>query len=140
MAVGGVAGIIEGQPNKMDGKAAVCTGLSVRAAGTRCPALQDEGGETNEMNAIIKVDGQMERGTAQRKRSGGGGAWRALSNCCCIIQSRLMRRGVCHGIGRGGDRRAKVGYGMWPLDEVARLIIWKSDDVPLMCFSCFVLA
>lgn len=68
--IGGVEGIMEGQPNKMDGKAAACTGLSIRAAGTRCPRLQEEGGETNEMNAIIKVDGQTERGAAQRK--GGG--------------------------------------------------------------------
>lgn len=64
---------MEGQPNKMDGKAAACTGLSIRAAGTRCPRLQEEGGETNEMNAIIKVDGQTERGAPQRKEGGGGG-------------------------------------------------------------------
>lgn len=76
-------------------KAAACTGLSIRAAGTRCPRLQEEGGETNEMNAIIKVDGQTERGAAQRKGGVGGEAGRkALSNCCCISQSRLMHRVV----------------------------------------------
>lgn len=42
--------------------------------------LQEEGGETNEMNAIIKVDGQTERGAAQRKGwVGGGGGSRSES-------------------------------------------------------------
>lgn len=100
--IGGVEGIIEGQPNKMDGKAAACTGLSVRAAGTRCPRLQEEGGETNEMNAIIKVDGQTERGAAQRK-VGGKQVGKLCRIAVVLFSLASCTELLCHVIGRRGD-------------------------------------
>lgn len=51
--------------------------------------LQEGGGETNEMNAIIKVDGQTERGKPQRNEEKKAGR-SAMSSCYCTIQSRLM--------------------------------------------------
>lgn len=50
------------------------------------PASKGGGGEANEMNAIIKVEVQAERGKPQREAGR-----RAVSHCYCIIRPHPTR-------------------------------------------------